>query len=36
MVIKKEFRSSSGIKDDPAISFKGASIKYDVYLKGEV
>ena len=32
MVIKKEFRSSSGIKDDPAISFKGASIKYDVYL----
>ena len=36
MVIKKEFRSSSGIKDDPAISFKGASIKYDVYLKGKV
>ena len=36
IVIKKEFRSSSGIKDDPAISFKGASIKYDVYLKGEV
>ena len=36
MVIKKESRSSSGIKDDPAISFKGASIKYDVYLKGEV
>ena len=32
IVIKKEFRSSSGIKDDPAISFKGASIKYDVYL----
>ena len=32
MVIKKESRSSSGIKDDPAISFKGASIKYDVYL----
>ena len=36
MVIKKELRSSAGIKDDPAISFKGASIKYDVYLKGEV
>ena len=32
MVIKKESRSSSGIKDDPAISFNGASIKYNVYL----
>ena len=36
MVVKKELRSLSGIKGDPAISFKGTSIKFDVYLKGEI
>ncbi len=36
MVLKKELRSLSGIKDDPAISFKGTSIKFDVYFRGKI
>lgn len=36
MVVKKELRSLSGIKEDPAISFRGTSIKFDVYHKGEI
>lgn len=35
LVVKKELRATTGIKDSSAISFKGSSIRYDVYLKGE-
>ena len=36
MVVKKELKSLSGIKEGAAISFKGTSIKFDVYHKGEI
>ena len=35
MVVKKELRSLCGIKAEPAISLKGSSIRYDVYLNKE-
>ena len=35
LVIKKELRAAPSIKDCSAISFKGSSVRYDVYLKGE-
>jgi len=34
MVVKKDLRSLSGIMEDPAISFKGRSVKFDVYFGG--
>lgn len=33
LVIKKELRAPASIKDSSAISFKGSSIRYDVYIK---
>ena len=33
LVIKKELRASASIKDSSAISFKGSSIRYDVYIR---
>ena len=33
LVIKKELRAATSINDCSAISFKGSSIRYDVYLK---
>ena len=35
LVIKKELRAAPSIKDCSAISFKGSSVRYDVYSKGE-
>ena len=35
LVIKKELRSTSSIKDCSAISFRGSSVRYDIYSKGE-
>ena len=35
MVVKKELRSLCGIKAEPAISLKGSSVRYDVYLNKE-
>ena len=35
LVIKKELRAAASIKDCSAISFKGSSVRYDVYLTGE-
>ena len=35
LVIKKELREATSIKDCSAISFKGSSVRYDVYSKGE-
>ena len=35
LVVKKELRATAGIKDSSAISFKGSSIRYDVYFKGK-
>ena len=35
LVIKKELRAATSIKDCSAISFKGSSVRYDVYSKGE-
>jgi len=35
LVIKKELRVEPSIKDCSAISFKGSSVRYDVYSKGE-
>ena len=35
LVIKKELRAVASIKDCSAISFKGSSVRYDVYLRGE-
>jgi len=35
LVIKKELRAAASIKDCSAISFKGSSVRYDVYLKRE-
>jgi hypothetical protein len=36
MVVKKELKPLSGIKEGAAISFKGTSIRFDVYHKGEI
>ena len=35
LVIKKELRAAASIKDCSAISFKGSSVRYDVYSRGE-
>jgi 16S rRNA G966 N2-methylase RsmD len=35
LVIKKELRAAPSIKGCSAISFKGSSVRYDVYSKGE-
>ena len=35
MVVKKELRSLCRIKAEPAISLKGSSVRYDVYLNKE-
>ena len=35
LVIKKELRATSSIKDCSALSFRGSSIRYDIYSKGE-
>ena len=35
LVIKRELRATSSIKDCSALSFKGTSVRYDIYLKGE-
>tara|TARA_Y200000002_G_C22648105_1_gene650064 strand:+ start:898 stop:1632 length:735 start_codon:yes stop_codon:yes gene_type:complete len=35
LVIKKELKAAPSIKDYSAISFKGSSVRYDVYLKGQ-
>ena len=35
LVIKKELRAKSSIKDCSALSFKGSSVRYDIYSKGE-
>ena len=35
LVIKKELRATSSIKDCSALSFRGSSVRYDIYSKGE-
>ena len=35
LVIKKELRAISSIKDCSVLSFKGSSVRYDIYSKGE-
>ncbi len=35
LVIKRELRATSSIKDCSALSFKGTSVRYDIYSKGE-
>ena len=35
LVIKKELRATSSIKDCSALSFRGSSVRYDIYSRGE-
>ena len=35
VVIKREIKASYGNLKEPTVSFKGSSIRFDVYLKGE-
>ena len=35
VVIKKELKAPYGNLKEPTVSFKGASIRFDVYTKGE-
>ena len=35
VVIKREIKASYGNLKEPTVSFKGSSIRVDVYLKGE-
>ena len=35
LVIKRELRATPSIKDCSALSFKGSSVRYDIYSKGE-
>ena len=35
IVIKKELKAPYGNSTEPTVSFKGSSIRFDVYIKGE-